>query len=276
MRATRAAAAGRDARGDALPRRIRTLLIGLVLALPALAHATPEDVEKCVRANFPQRSLKQTLRLVSVDRVGAETELVTTLAWKRYDEQRWKMYLRVEAPPDLRGAAFLVVDKEPRSDMFVYLPELRKVRRISGRTVSGSLFGTDFSYEDLERLHSLGASAQIEGLPDVEVAGRPAHVLAVRPAAGEESAYARIVWRIDRQTCVPLEAEFYGADDELQKRLTADAESLVKEGGVWIATRMRMQDLSNETHTRLHLDGVEIDVEIPDREFSESRLARGR
>ena len=49
----------------------------------------------------------------------------------------------------------LLLEKKDRMpDQFMYLPELRKVRRVTKRSVAGSMFGTDFSYEDFERFQA--------------------------------------------------------------------------------------------------------------------------
>ena len=112
------------------------------------------------------------------DGTGQEQTIEAELFWKRGDDGRSRVLVRVAAPPDLRGSAFLYVERDGgKSDLFSYLPELGKVRRITGRTVSGSLFGTDFSYEDIARLQSLGEQVKVEKLADAEVAGRATWVL---------------------------------------------------------------------------------------------------
>ena len=60
------------------------------------------------------------------------------------------MLLRVHEPADLEGAGLLLLEKSDRTDMFIYLPDLKKVKRVTSHMLSGSLFGSDFSYEDFE------------------------------------------------------------------------------------------------------------------------------
>ena len=45
--------------------------------------------------------------------------------------------------------------RSPQNDMFMFLPELGKTRRITTQMVQGNMMGTDFSYEDFQRLQGM-------------------------------------------------------------------------------------------------------------------------
>ncbi|NIR61385.1 MAG: outer membrane lipoprotein-sorting protein, partial [Gammaproteobacteria bacterium] len=68
----------------------------------------------------------------------------------RSDGLRAKRLIVFEAPPEVRETGFLVFSHdEPGGDdeRWVYLPALRKVRRVAGRDRGKSFVGTDFSYD---------------------------------------------------------------------------------------------------------------------------------
>lgn len=260
------------------PLRFARLAVTVVpfLFAPGLAPAEGgvEEVEKCVRANAPESTSIQTGELVSLGRSGADRKQEAKIYWKRSPEGLSRVFMEIEAPSDLRGSSYLLLQKEGRNDMFVYLPSLKKVRRISSRTISGSLFGTDFSYEDMERLQTLGSTQHSERQPDAELDGRPVYVVSSSPDPETGSAYEKVVSFVDRETCVPLKIEFYESGGSLRKVMTADPAKLHQAGHMWVPMNLRMKDLKRESESKLAIEEVEIDVEIPDRRFSQGQMGR--
>jgi hypothetical protein len=126
-----------------------------------------EIVRKCLAANVPQQTSEQAVTFTAVDRTGFVTESTARLYWRQFDNGS-RSTLCFSSPPDLRGSAVLLIAKEDRADIFMYLPELRKVRRINKRSVSGSVLGTDFSYEDLERLQGMSQERDLKRLEDAD------------------------------------------------------------------------------------------------------------
>ena len=60
----------------------------------------------------------------------------------------------------------------------------------------------------------------------------------------------------------------------LRKVLTVDPDQIFDYEGVRVATRLRMDDLFDQTYTLVQVDDVEVDVKLADRMFMESRLGR--
>jgi outer membrane lipoprotein-sorting protein len=251
---------------------VSTLLV--CPALPGISLETVSEIRECVQSNFPARTSSQEVRITTIDRIGSEQILEAEFLWKRFPDDLSRLLVRVARPPDLRGSAYLLIEREGGEEMFTYLPELQKVRRINARMVSGSLFGTDFSYEDVAYLQGLGKT-KAERLPDSAVVDRSVYVLAGEARLGEQSSYDRVVSYIDRKTCVVLKVEFFEGD-ELRKVLLADSDSLTQKNDIWIPLRTELRDLRDSTSTRLEIERVEFDVEIRDREFGVERLERRR
>ena len=62
-----------------------------------------------------------------------------------------QMLLSFTSPPDVRGVNLLVRNSQ---NMYIYLPALRKTRRIAGSSLNSSFMGTDFSYADILSINS--------------------------------------------------------------------------------------------------------------------------
>jgi outer membrane lipoprotein-sorting protein len=255
---------------------------GLVLAALAAAQtgdtpATLESVQRCVADNAPARTMRQRIELRTEDRMGEGRRYDVKGEWKKGDDGLSKLIMRVSAPADLRGSAFLMIEREGREpDLFSYLPELEKVRRINMRSATGSLFGSDFSYEDMQRLQSVAGASSSVLLGEAEQEGRAAWQVETRPAPESGSAYTRIVAWVDQERCVPLRMEFYERDDAPAKVLTAPPAEVVREGAGWVPTELRLENVAQGTRTLLSVEDVELDVELPDKDFSQTALRRRR
>ncbi len=237
------------------------------------ATARGEEIRRCVAANLPERSILQDIELRTVDRAGSTRHLEARVHWKRF-ATRPRAMIRVSAPADVKDAAYLLIqgEGEESEQVFVYMPAMKKVRRITTTTASNQLWGTDFSYEDMKHLQGAFATGSLVWLGGGEIEGRPTDVLEMRPATGTESVYERVVSHIDRESCVPLRTEFFERGEVPRKRLDADPSSLSRDGTRWLATRYQMRDRKNLTSTELLIARSEMDAELPDRLFNPSQL----
>jgi hypothetical protein len=160
--------------------------------------------------------------------------------------------------------------------MFIYLPELRSVKRITSRMVTGSMFGTDFSYEDFEMIEDYARKREAKRIADAQLDGGTAWVLESRPEPGQRSGYTRVLEYIDPATCVRLKTELFEANDRLRKVASSDRKTLGQVSGLHYAPAITMRDVVKQTETELAIEKVEVGVEIPDRLFSQTELTKGR
>jgi hypothetical protein len=266
-----------------LARALGSLLLLSFAAAPAAADVetkkppaamSAEEIQHCVQQNFPDDSMTQTMKMVMKDRMGVERLLEAEMFWEKDQATRLsKVLLKFDNPPELRGAAVLVIEKKPVNDMFMFLPELGKTRRITSSMVSGNMMGTDFTYEDFARLQGMIGHLDAERAADEQVAGRAAFVTGARPAEGVESDYERIRSAIDQETCVPLRVEFFQKGlAEPAKVLTIDPTRLAAVKSGWMPRELRMEDVRGGTSTNLVIDKLEVSVPIDRKLFSQSEL----
>ena len=135
-----------------------TLLVGLFAGAFAIeaASAAPtlslEEVIACMERNEPPETSIQTIEMRTRDRVGSERSIRAKIYGKRFEEGLRKLLMRFYEPEDLRGTGMLILEQKTRNDIFLYMPELGRTRRVSASSAAGSLFGTDLSYEDFVRI----------------------------------------------------------------------------------------------------------------------------
>jgi Outer membrane lipoprotein-sorting protein len=238
--------------------------------------ASAEDIQTCVRHNFPDQSMIQTVKMVSVDRLGVERVLEAEMFWQKdADTQRSKVLMTFDNPPELRGASVLVIEKTPQNDMFMFLPELKKTRRITSQMVQGNMMGTDFSYEDFQRLQGMLTSLESKRLPDETILERKAFVTESQPS-DPTSEYTNVKSWIDQETCVPLQVELYTKQSKTEpaKRMTMDPKAFSQENGAVFPRDIAMQDLRTETSTRIVVEKLQMNVPIDRKRFSAGELER--
>ncbi|MDJ0851647.1 MAG: outer membrane lipoprotein-sorting protein [Myxococcota bacterium] len=189
--------------------------------------------------------------------MGGVTRSRSKLFWELFEDGLSKALLRFSEPRDLRGAGLLMIEqKGRRPDTFLYLPELGKSRRVSSSAAASSLFGTDFSDEDFERLMGMSRDARRERLEDATLHDRRVWVVAGYPDPESKSDYERVVSWVDPETCVPLRSDSYEPGDKLRKRLVVDPDQVKREGDSWVPRLQVMYDLRDETHTELVVDDI--------------------
>ena len=245
------------------------------LALPSVASAleTVAEIEGCMRANRPTASSIQTIVMETRDRVGATRTMRSKIYWQEDDEGQSQILMRFAEPPDMRGAALLMQERRGDNEMFMYLPELGRVKRVSKHMMSGSLFGTDFTYDQFQWIQGMAENQTSERLPDGEVAGRAAYVLSSVPG-GEKPEWEKIVSYIDRETCVLVKAEFFEKGEELRKVLETDPAKITAEEKLHLPRSLVMRDLRDETQTTVDIEEVELGADIPRKIFTRSELER--
>jgi hypothetical protein len=239
------------------------------------AAMTAQEVQTCVQQNFPDDSMIQTLKMVSLDRLGVERVLEAEMWWEKDQETRLsKVLMTFDNPPELRGASVLVLQKEPQNDMFMFLPELGKTRRITSSMVQGNMMGTDFSYEDFQRLQGILTSINGERLPDEAIGERLVFVTDSIPT-DPDSEYSKIRSWIDHETCVPLKVEFYTKTEPGPiKLMTTNAASVTKEKTGYMPREIGMKDLRTETETSIVILKLQVSVPIERKRFSAGELDR--
>lgn len=184
-----------------------------------------------------------------------------------------KLLFVFDEPRDVEGTAFLVhTHKTEADDQWLYLPALKRVKRISSANRSGSFMGSEFSYEDM-------AAQEVEKysyryLRD-EPCGELTCAVTERIPADRRSGYSRqLVWR-DRDQLRTWKVEYYDRRNELLKTLTMSdyAQYLEK---YWYAGALTMENHLTGKSTVLTWSDYRFRTNLADRDFTPTGLKRVR
>jgi outer membrane lipoprotein-sorting protein len=252
----------------------KILFLFLMLFQVTLANAAevPEVVRTCMAKNLPETTSVQTIELRARDRGGYESIMQADVYWKRFKDAPAKVLMYMHEPSDVRGARFLIIQNEPQNDMYIYMPGLFKVRKITSKNISNSMLGTDFSYEDFERLQGVMTEMKAEQQPDEVLDGRPVYVVSSNP--GDNSGYEKIISYIDIETCVTLKTELLEQGGRLRKTLTVKPEDIRQIGGIHVPMEVIIKDLRDKTKTTMVIDEISINVPLEDDLFDPTQLKK--
>lgn len=244
----------------------------LLAAVPAQAADSIEQIEACMRANLPSTVQIRDFELVSTDKTGG-TRTLAGKVYARLDKGSGKglinAMMHIQQPSDLRGAAYLVREAQADKDeeVYVYLPALQKVRRVTGGMKDSSLFGTDLSYADIKQLTYAFTGETLKLEKEDTLEKRPMWLLSMAPDPAHGARFDKVQAWIDQKTCMVLKAEFL-SDGVVRKRFSSAAKFLVQSGPHWYFSEGRVEDLQEKTFTDVRILDVTSGKDLADRLFN--------
>lgn len=255
------------------------MLLLALLAMPAWADDAAQKVMACMRGNVPAQLSIGMLELTVYDRVGGSRQLRGRMFTRKEAGGAagfMTASLRIDAPAEFKGASYLVreTDDYLRDGMFIYLPAVKRVRRVTGTFADASLMGTNFSYFDFKQLQNAFGDLDAKVEPTEQVNGRPVHVLSFKALPGAETRYTGVKAWIDQQACVAVRAEFYEGK-RLAKELSSLAGSLKQAGPTWYVSEIEMRDPGNGTRTVLRMGALDTTRPPPSRYFDSTAFFMG-
>ncbi|MGE0483897.1 MAG: outer membrane lipoprotein-sorting protein [Gammaproteobacteria bacterium] len=228
--------------------------------LDQLAAVDDADLRACGERHAGISGTRQRISLDVIDRNGVHDTSVATLAWRRFDDGHARVLVRMSAPPARAGVGLLMIEGTAQPQLYLYLPELRRTRRITGQALAGSMLGTDFSYEDFAAFQGLAPATGVRRLDDAVLGERDVWRFEMVGAA-RAGGYQRVVTWLDPATCVPLRMEFFAAAGEPAKVLEVDMASIAPAGALALPRRAVMFDRRHGSRTELVVE--ELDLAAP-------------
>ena len=178
-----------------------------------------------------------------------------------------------DTPRDVKGTAFLSFTHTLKSDeQWLYLPALKRVKRISSSNKSGPFMGSEFSYEDISS-QEVG-KYKYKFIKDDKFNGRDVFVMERYPQY-KKSGYTKQVTWIDKEMYQPLKIEFYDRKKSLLKTLTQhDYKKYLDK--FWRPSRLEMVNHQTSKSTTLLWTSYKFKNGFKKRDFDRNSLKRAR
>jgi hypothetical protein len=208
-------------------------------------------------------------------------EVITTAPSGRERRKTWRSYregygpsanrlIRFLSPPDVRGVGFLLLGRPGDApDQWMYLPSMKRERRVAPRDRDAPFVGTDFTFEDLEEIDPSRLDAEQEA--DRTVDGHACYVIAVRPRY--QASYDRQLLTLRKDTLELLRVEIFSAGASTPVRRLVLSDYQVVQGRP-TAMKLEMSDLRKGSRTTILVSEVIFDRPQPADRFTIQNLIR--
>ena len=253
----------------------------LVLVIePSVGHAasSAEEVglEIATEARERQRgygNFTANLAMILRNKQGQESQRELHLKVIEIDGDGDRTMFVFDRPRDVKGTAFLVhAHKEEADDQWLYLPALKRVKRISSSKQSGSFMGSEFSYEDM-------GAAEVEKYTHQflhnELFGERECTVSERVPVNKDSGYSRqLVW-LHREDFRIMKVEFYDRRDAHLKTMVMEDYGLYLDR-FWRASKVTMTNHLTGKSTVLLWSDYEFGTDLDVGDFTQTALKRAR
>ena len=255
------------------------LVLGLLLLAPIMSAAeTPEErgLEIATEADRRDKGWgdqDSTTQMLLHNKHGQTSERKMHSRSLEMDDDGDKSLITFNHPNDVKGTSFLTYSHSTQpDDQWLYLPALKRVKRISSNNKSGPFMGSEFAYEDL-------SSQEIDKytykyLQDDKLDGRDVFVVERYPTY-EHSGYKKQVVYVDKAMYQPLKVIFYDRKDALYKTLLfTDYHQYLDK--YWRASKMKMINHQTGKSTDLNWVTIKFKNGLDQDDFNKNGLKRAR
>lgn len=253
-------------------RKLLYSLTGLILII-LLSSQTGRDVMQKVLENQKPASSAMDIRMNLIDSRGnMSNRRIQTLTLE--ENGMVKSITLFMEPANVKNTRFLTVQNEDRADdQWIYLPSLRKVKRIAAGERDGSFMGSDFSYSDMSGNDLDDSEYTI--LREEELSGRDCWVIEAVSKPEKDSSYGKTISWVDKETYLTLMVDFYD-DDGTTKIKELTMEGLKETDGIWSAEKTTMKTLASDHQTVLEIGQIKYNMTINPGYFTTNFLQTGR
>ncbi|WP_051709855.1 outer membrane lipoprotein-sorting protein [Andreprevotia chitinilytica] len=202
-----------------------------------------------------------------------------------------KIYLKFNSPRDVKDVRILTLEHENANeddDRWLFLPALKKVRRISASSKGESFMGTDFSYEDFEVKDGVVGSKnhtykflREETIPDALGVKKLCWVIEALPSTEQEIRDSenskRIIW-VEQQHFAAIQEHYFNKSGVLFKvRTSSDVRPYTtdKSKTVWRPMRIEMTTVESGHKTTLIMNDFKVDQTLPTKIFTRQYVETG-
>jgi hypothetical protein len=263
--------------------RIVMLYMLVFISIALLSNASASDAESvqkgleiAVEADKRDMGFKDSiseLTMILRNRNGDESTRQIKNQTLEVTDDGDKSLVIFNEPRDVKGTAFLsFTHKTGPDDQWLYLPALKRVKRISSNNKSGPFMGSEFAYEDI-------SSQEVEKytykyLKDENFENQDCYVIERYPT-DEESGYSRQVVWMDKEHYRYLKIEFYDRKNDMLKTLSYQGYQMYLDK-FWRSSKMVMINHQTGKSTDLLWADYEFSTGLSESDFNQNSLKRAR
>ncbi|MDD2196492.1 MAG: outer membrane lipoprotein-sorting protein [Bacteroidales bacterium] len=237
----------------------------------SIAQQTGQQIMEKVYNNPSGDDTQGNLSMTLTNNRG-EQRVRTLKQYIKDDGKVEKKIMYFLSPADVRNTSFMNWSySDGQSDnQWIYLPALKRTRRISSDSKSDYFMGSDFTYDDLGDRHPNQDDHKL--LREETIDGKECYVVESTP---KESGYiySKIITWVMKDNYLGLKREFYDDRGRLLKVLSI--KNFAKVNGFWTILETEMHNVQRDHKTTMKFTDVEKNKGIPDSRFTERSMTLG-
>lgn len=246
--------------------KLLTLLLLSATALFSLTNHEAALKSEAIMSGFEDSSSKMQMTLINASG-QKKVRTMKTQVLEGKDED--KSLMEFLTPADVKGTKFLSyehIDKD--DDQWMYLPALKRVKRINSKNKSGAFMGSEFSYEDLSPMN-VKKYTYADKLEEKKVNGVDMYIGESKPIS-KDSGYTKLITWMDKKTFLIQKVEYYDRKKKLLK--TAVFEDYKNFGDVYRIGKITMKNIQNDKTTILVWSDEKIRIGLKAKDFHKRYL----
>ncbi len=245
-------------------RILRRIAVALILAVFITLSASAQNAREIIRNSqdvVKVSSFEAISTLTITDSKGNQRIRKNTMASLSEPDGTEKRIIKFLSPAEVKGTGILIFDYSEKSDdMWIYLPALRKTRRIVSREKGKSFMGSEFS----------NANMTAPGLDDFNYTmlgeeilnGNTCHKIESVPVSTDledQYGYSKSILWVDKNNYLVHQTHYYDFDGELFKTITNKKFRKLDEGkGTYMVTHMYALNHSNNRSSEMIMDQLAV------------------
>ncbi|MDH4184236.1 MAG: outer membrane lipoprotein-sorting protein [Nitrospinota bacterium] len=251
-----------------------------ILPRPALADdPKAREIMQKVEDRDEGDNATTEMEMTLIDKNGSQRLRKLKTFTKYFGEDRYRLMFFLH-PADVKDTGFLTYDYDDPAksdDQWLYLPALRKSKRIATEDKSGSFMGSDFTYYDMTRPNTVDYDYKL--LKEDVVEGNKVWVIEAIPRRQEiidESGYTKRVSFVRQDNYFVIRAVNWLKDGGKLRYL--EVKDLQQIDGIWTALEIHMTTKAGNvmTHkTTLKFNGMKYNQKLDDEMFTVRVLEKG-
>lgn len=261
---------------NTLPASILVLALAFGLSMqPQNAWAAKPDLIQIMEKNFVVSKVMDSVAdatFTLINKTGQErvrkTFGTTKLAENGIDNMRMTRFM---SPPDVKGTVSLLIEHADKDDdIWIYLPALKKVRRLVSNNKKDSFMGTDFTYADVIGYKVGEWSYKL--LKEEMVEGQPCYVIEALPksdAVKTSNGYSKRVSWLRKDNLMAVKVDYWDEAGQLLKTSNfTDIQLVDQKRGKWQAMRLETSNVQTGHRTVIKFDNFKANQQVKDEFFT--------